>query len=51
MNSNTINFVFLGLDVGNENQVASSGGPTVKLSQYADHLLKALLKHIQSYVH
>ena len=31
--------------------IAGCGGPTVKLSQNADHLLKALLKHIRSYVH
>jgi hypothetical protein len=29
--------------------IAGCGGPTVKLSQYADHLLKPLLKHIPSY--
>jgi hypothetical protein len=31
--------------------IAGCGGTTVKLSQNADHLLKALLKHIRSYVH
>ena len=30
--------------------ISGCGGPTVKLSQYADHLLKPLLKHIPSYV-
>ena len=30
--------------------ISSCGGPTVKLSQYADHLLKPLLKNIPSYV-
>ena len=31
-------------------KISGCGGPTVKLSQYADHLLKPLLKHIPSYV-
>ena len=31
--------------------ISGCGGPTVKLSQYADHLLKPLLKNIPSYVH
>ena len=30
--------------------ISGCGGSTVKLSQYADHLLKPLLKHISSYV-
>jgi hypothetical protein len=30
--------------------ISGCGGPTVKLSQYADHLLKPLLNHIPSYV-
>ena len=30
--------------------ISGCGGPTVKLSQYADHLLKPLLKHIPSYI-
>ena len=30
--------------------ISGCGEPTVKLSQYADHLLKPLLKHIPSYV-
>ena len=30
--------------------ISGCGGPTVKLSQYADHLLKPLLKNIPSYV-
>ena len=30
--------------------ISGYGDPTVKLSQYADHLLKPLLKHIPSYV-
>ena len=30
--------------------ISGCGGPTVKLSQHVDHLLKPLLKHIPSYV-
>ncbi len=30
--------------------ISGCGGPTVKLSQYADHLLKPLLNHIPSYI-
>ena len=37
-------------DIPGRPTISGCGGPTVKLSQYADHLLKPQLKHIPSYV-